>query len=865
MRLVSDKFKENIVLLGREIDSRITYGNEVIYGDKLFSIKLILNSDLLKSVMKAIEIECSEDLPLNSIIKYEFGLLVDEEYEWINYGNYKIIEKSYNEDSKTYSYMCYDKMVESMIDYFEMPIQYPINVREYINEICKTLNIEFKNKEDEFVNYDKQIKSELFLDENGESLQYTFRDVLDMLAEITASNIIINDNDELEIRYINDTNAEINEEYFKDINVKFGETFGPVNSIVFSRSADSDKIYKKEEIYNLTQDVDFKEGKIYYKYEDNEYKIIELNNEYVIGDIISEFGTDVYEYVEQDYNEIIIRDNQFLNDNDRDLYIDEIYEKLYGLQYSINDYTSPGILFFEVNDMYKVNIDGKYYNCLMLNDEITITSGINEIVYTDMPEITETDYNTATKTDKLEKKTTLVVDKVNQEIIGKVEDLDGEFSEIKQTVEGQTITITNINNDITIIKENISGLEIDFTKNGDNLVRNSMLWNYDGWLSNTFQPYFEGENPPSENDTLPGGGRYTYWYCTETNGGYENGIIYEYDIEKDSWIKTDILRKDFYNSAEEQKGISIIEDKENFLSGKKFNLKYIDESTQNLGIFSESFEISPTQSSISFQFKAKLKEIVANDITIAIRLSNIYSPNRLTSNNNNVVTYFFTLEKSDLFKTYSIEIPIKNNIVLVNNVGYEEPTNINNLWLDGPYDGTYYLKKYDNGWKMYDEPRIAKDLNGNIYNSSTYKTKDGVGNYYYLFNKDTQIKSGEILIVPNYSADDTVGYPILELEIGDIKVEYGKPTNWNVKQGESFGVNHKLDENGYTLQKGDNKLFLDEDEVTGYYLGNKMFYINKNEVFSEISKCIESNVNGLITKKININGNNIFLRIIREE
>lgn len=57
------------------------------------------------------------------------------------------------------------------------------------------------------------------------NIGYKYRDVLDDLSEVTGSCICINNNDELELRYINNTNDTIDEEFFKDINVNFGEKY----------------------------------------------------------------------------------------------------------------------------------------------------------------------------------------------------------------------------------------------------------------------------------------------------------------------------------------------------------------------------------------------------------------------------------------------------------------------------------------------------------------------------------------------------------------------------------------------------------------------------------------------------------------
>ena len=68
--------------------------------------------------MKEIDFTTTEELKLGDEIRYKFGLLVDEEqqtYEFIDYGKFIVYKKEYNEDTKDYSYTCYDFMLKTMV------------------------------------------------------------------------------------------------------------------------------------------------------------------------------------------------------------------------------------------------------------------------------------------------------------------------------------------------------------------------------------------------------------------------------------------------------------------------------------------------------------------------------------------------------------------------------------------------------------------------------------------------------------------------------------------------------------------------------------------------------------------------------
>ena len=195
---------------------------------------------------------------------------------------------------------------------------------------------------------------------------------------------------------------------------------GPINSVVLARASDSDRVYKKDQ------------------------KSIDKNG----------------------LCELKISENQFMNFNDRSEYLQGLADKLFGVEYYLNDFVSTGIMYYDLLDMYNIEIFGKTYNCLMLNDEQDITQGLEENIHTDRPETSETDYKKADTTDRKINQTYLIVDKQNQKIEAiitnnnelnqkttqlrlDVDKIEGEISDIADvtiTAEGNgTITLENIN------------------------------------------------------------------------------------------------------------------------------------------------------------------------------------------------------------------------------------------------------------------------------------------------------------------------------------------------------------------------------------------------------------------------------------
>ena len=143
-----------------------------------------------------------------------------------------------------------------------------------------------------------------------------------------------------------------------------------INSLVFSRAEESDSIYRKD------------------------------------NDSIQNNGLHEYK----------ISDNQLLSTNDRDLYIDEMFNYLKTFEFYPFDVKTKGILFLEACDSFNFSLSGKTYPTILLNDEIIFEDGLTEDIYTDTPKESETEYKYADETDKRINQAYIIVDKQNKKI-----------------------------------------------------------------------------------------------------------------------------------------------------------------------------------------------------------------------------------------------------------------------------------------------------------------------------------------------------------------------------------------------------------------------------------------------------------------
>lgn len=394
MKKVTQSFKENIKKYGRQLDAIITVNDTIIDSESINNINPSFNVSLFKTVMNVLEIDSNIKIEKDSIINAKVGIKFDQDYEYINYNNYKVTkEPEKQEDTLSYKILAYDKMVESMIDY-DLELYEEITVREYLIKICERLGWDTSNIPAIFINSNKLVNPSLHT-----GIQYTFRDALDEIATITCSFLYFK-GDEFYLGYITETNEVIDEEYLDEDDVTIKEKYF-INSLVFSRAEESDNIYRKDD------------------------ENIEING----------------------LHEFRISDNQLLSNNDRDLYIDEMFEYLKTFEFYLYDVKAKGIMFLEACDRFTFNIHGQTYSTIMLNDEINVTQGLEERLYIDEIEETQTEYRCADSTDKKINQAYILVDKQNKKITqltNEVSEYENKVAEVVQDIDSISQRVENI-------------------------------------------------------------------------------------------------------------------------------------------------------------------------------------------------------------------------------------------------------------------------------------------------------------------------------------------------------------------------------------------------------------------------------------
>lgn len=350
--------------------------------EQLFSIKLITKGELLSTLMKELDFESPINIDVGSIINYKFGLKVDDDYEFIDYGKYIIYKKEYNEVTKNYNYTAYDFMLKSMImigNEFSFSTNTPTG-GQVLEKICDILTIDFDNSlEDE--NHKptpygmiKNLNYNINLFPIKES-KITYRDLLNLLCQYFGVSMYV-ENNELKIKLlgtIKQVNSQwvvdtenpdivdtLDETYFIDNNVTFKNIYGKINALLITGTDETKQKYVED-------------------------------SQSITANGLTTFGIQ---------KNIIINDDLIWISHGDDI-ANNIFDMINGVDFELYDLSTNGILYLDWLDYYNVLINGINYKCLLLNSEITIKSGISETIYTDLPEKNVGEYTTSDKSNDI--------------------------------------------------------------------------------------------------------------------------------------------------------------------------------------------------------------------------------------------------------------------------------------------------------------------------------------------------------------------------------------------------------------------------------------------------------------------------------
>ena len=442
-------FKTAIQEYGKEITASFVCGGATYSDNQIISMVPHYDGKLFSTVMRCmdIQLDCKEleaiatepaiagqavagvavvggssgDVSTIEGAKIGVKAMGDTGYSYKAFGKYIIKSQKYDDDAGTLNLECYDLMLQSMIPY-DLLLDYSvgITVKDLLDAICARLGWS--------IGYTTFTNSGVVIDGEKFDNTYTYRDVLDQIAQV-AAGVIAFKNDALCVLYPTSTGEIIDASNLRSLTI--GEKYGPVNSVVLARTPQEDNI----------------------------------------------FAQDTESVTANGLTEVKIANNQIM-DSHREDFISAILERLNGLEFWLYDLQSFGIGYLDLCDIFTLEtMDGQQYQTIMLVDELQITQGLSENSSLEAPEVTETDYTTASTTDRLLNKTILKVDKQAQEITALVSrteqvesDVGGLAAEVTRMAE---VMIDSDSVDIKISKA-VGGIDSVTTSTGYTFDENGL-------------------------------------------------------------------------------------------------------------------------------------------------------------------------------------------------------------------------------------------------------------------------------------------------------------------------------------------------------------------------------------------------------
>lgn len=359
-------------------------------------LKYSFEGKLFKTIMKQIEITVKNANEIkDKNINFKYGLYINNEYEYIDLGDYYIKDIEDNKSKNELTVTGYDKMLSFMKTFKQSELQlvYPCTLLTLVLKICEVCGVELYSTN--FFNASLVVNEDYFT-----AQELTYRDVLEKITQATLTTAFIKDNKLYFCKIGDEIVDRLDKTYLTDLVIK--EKFGPVNALVLGRGDVEDNIESKDD------ESISKNGRTEIRFDENEF--VEYQREKVINDM---------------------------------------FKQIKGLEYYSYEGSDLGVMWLEPCDLIELSDrEENVYKSIYLNANITINTGITSDTGADLIEETNTEYKVTTK----EEKKTLKVERLAKKNEGLIQDIIQETSE-KLTLHEQTID--SIKDTVSSIETNL--------------------------------------------------------------------------------------------------------------------------------------------------------------------------------------------------------------------------------------------------------------------------------------------------------------------------------------------------------------------------------------------------------------------------
>lgn len=471
-------------------DGIITWTSGGAVTGKLMEVKIdsvgeMLGSGTKKATVKLIGIH--EEAGVGNLFQIRLGLLNEDPsvagYNYVSLGYFLIDEIDVNYDDGFTTITMYDHMWKAGNTLYTEAvgsdsIEYPITVYNFAQQIADILNIDVHEDFTDLPNFDYEITEDLY----STISTTTLKNVINDIAGATGSTAHMTDTTlHFHPFTIDDETLTSNE--LKRL--KFGETYGPVTSVVLSRQPQNDNIAitasapgnnivsAVNTTTNLLTIVDHGmiDGNLiqiessltlpapllsdtnYYVYTNSSEDTFALAPTY--ADAVA--GTNLIDLTSTGTGEIVIptlptREIRIINneivDDDRQDLLPPLYNTLAGIEWTDVKADTVGLPWHEIADVISFTQGATTVQAFISEIHLTLDGGIKEQLVSKVPQVASINYAAAGGITKTIYNTEIKVDKQAQEItsvVSRQDTLEGvvneQYSEITQDVDDVLITI----------------------------------------------------------------------------------------------------------------------------------------------------------------------------------------------------------------------------------------------------------------------------------------------------------------------------------------------------------------------------------------------------------------------------------------
>lgn len=329
-----------------------------ITEDDIISLRKNNLGEIYHTYMKSFDLETYHKFIVGDKVKIQIGTTVNNNIEYLNYGTYYIYSKSYSEITRSYSYVLCDAMLFTNVDYDNNTLFGPpssggayyyyeeLELKEMVEDIIKRFVLEVLYPNDSSI-YSSLIdttnmvnKTLLVSRDTYKDINIAVRDVLDQVVQAGGCSLIVEDvviNDKTYPKFVCKTISDtvmdtLDEDILKDTTLTINEKFGPLNHLILSRADGLDNIERLD------------------------------------VDSIANNGDTTY----------IIKNNLILEQENRADFIDNLFNRMKGLEYITSDIDIIGVGYLEYLDRFNITAHDNLYRCICLQNTSEINNGMEE-------------------------------------------------------------------------------------------------------------------------------------------------------------------------------------------------------------------------------------------------------------------------------------------------------------------------------------------------------------------------------------------------------------------------------------------------------------------------------------------------------